>query len=69
MNNLKKIRINKGLTQTEMGEIMGVSRYEVMKKERGLTVLNEHQIKKICMSLDVSADYLLGLTEKNSNKA
>lgn len=64
MNNLKKIRISKNLTQTEIGEIIGVSRNEAGRKETGATVLNEEQIRLLCKALNVRADYLLGLTEE-----
>ncbi len=64
MNKLKEIRIKKRLTQAEIGKIIGVSRFEVSRKEVGETVLNEDQIRKLCKALNVRSDYLLGLTEE-----
>lgn len=64
MNKLKEIRLKKRLTQAQIGEIIGVSRYEVSRKEVGETVLNEDQIRKLCKALNVRSDYLLGLTEE-----
>ncbi len=65
MNNLKRIRIQKNLTQEEVAEIIGTSRVEVGRKETGVTILNEDQIRKLCKALNVRADYLLGLTKEN----
>lgn len=68
MNNLKTIRISKRLTQEEVGKIIGVSGEEIRRKETGVTVLNETQIRKLCEALDVRADYLLGLTSSDKEK-
>lgn len=65
MNNLRKIRKKKKLTQQEIADIIDVSRTEARRKEQGKTVLNENQIRKLCKALDIRADYLLGLTENN----
>ncbi len=68
MNNLKVIRKSKGLTQENIAKIIGVSREEARRKENGMTVLNEDQIRKLCKALDVRADYLLGLTSSDKEK-
>ena len=60
-NRLKEIRKNKGLTQTDIGKIIGVSDIEIGRKEKGKTPLKDTQIIELCKSLNVSADYLLGL--------
>ena len=65
MNNLRKIRKKKKLTQQEIADIIDVSRTEARRKEQGKTVLNENEIRKLCKALDIRADYLLGLTEDN----
>lgn len=68
MNNLKKIRIKKNLTQQNIADILGISRPEVLRKEQGITVLNEDQIRTLCRALDVRADYLLGFTEEEEKE-
>lgn len=68
MNNLKSIRIKKRLTQQDIADIIGTSRVEVQRKETGVTVLNETQIKQLCKALNVRADYLLGLTSSDKEK-
>lgn len=64
MNNLKKIRTKMKLSQRQIAKIINVSDTEIRRKEKGITVLNEQQIRLLCKTLDVSADYLLGLTEE-----
>lgn len=64
MNNLKKIRLKKNLTQQNIADLIGTSREEARRKEVGITVLNEDQIRKLCKALNVRSDYLLGLTEE-----
>lgn len=69
MNNLKVIRKSKGLTQENIAKIIGVSREEARRKENGMTVLNEDQIRKLCKALNVRADYLLGLVKDNDKES
>ncbi len=68
MNNLKKIRLQKKLSQKEIAKIIDVTRQEVARKETGITVLNEEQIRTLCRALDVRADYLLGLTKEEEEE-
>lgn len=65
MNNLKKIRLEKKLTQKDIANLINVTDTEVRRKEQGITSLNEQQIRKLCKVLILSADYLIGL--KNTN--
>lgn len=65
MNNLKKIRLEKKLTQKDIANLINVTDTEVRRKEQGITSLNEQQIRKLCKVLKLSADYLIGL--KNTN--
>jgi len=53
------IRKMKGLTQEQMGELVGVSRQAVSKWEAGQAVPDALTIAKLCQELDVSADYML----------
>ena len=61
---IKKIRKEKGLTQQELADILGVSKatvamYEINRNQPNLIIL-----KKICLIFDISGNYLLGLTDK-----
>lgn len=68
MNNLKKIRLKKKLTQQQIADILDISRTEARRKEQGRTVLNEDQIRTLCKALDFRADYLLGLTDEEEKE-
>jgi len=50
-----------GLTQTELGEMLGVSQRAVAYWERTPTALYPEQIEALSSALKISADELLGL--------
>lgn len=60
---LKEIRVNKGLLQKDIAEILGVKQAAVSKYEREELSLNQNQIVKLCLALDVTPDELLGWEE------
>jgi len=53
------VRKIKGLTQEQLGELLGVSRQAVSKWESGQAVPDALTITKLCIELNVSADYVL----------
>lgn len=61
-NNLKKIRIEKGLQQKNIAEVLEVSMSTVSYLENSPIISSEY-IQKLCAFLNVSADALLGLDE------
>lgn len=63
MLKLKEIRISKGLTQEEVGEIINVNRATVSRIENKVSVINNKQIVELCKALDVRAGQLLGLED------
>lgn len=66
MIKLKEIRKSKGLTQKEVGDILGVSDATANRIEKGINVINNKQIVMLCKALDVRADYLLGLESEEN---
>ena len=68
MIKLKEIRKSKGITQKQIGEYIGVSCDAVSHYETGRRKLNQDQIIKIVKALDVTADYFLGLIDKDNKK-
>ena len=61
---LKELRKKLNLTQKQVAEGMGVleqayQRYEYGKKEPSIS-----KLEKLCRCLDVSSDYLLGLSDE-----
>ena len=60
---IKKLRIEKGLSQKELATALGlttsaIGNYELNFREPSLDTL-----KKLCKLFDVTADFLLGLTD------
>lgn len=64
MNNLKKLRIERKLTQEQVADIINMSNTNYAKIERNEVNLNSEHIRILCKFYDVSSDYLLGI--KNS---
>lgn len=64
MLKLKEIRKEKGLTQKEIGEILGVTESTANRMENQVNVMSHKQIITLCKALDVRADRLLGLDDK-----
>ncbi len=52
-----------GMYQREIAERLGVAPAFITNLKKGIKNPSIHQLYKICLILDVSADYLLGLTE------
>ena len=60
---LKMIRIECGLTQRQVYEILNISPNGYASYEQGRTEPNIDTLKKLCSIFNVSADYLLGIDE------
>lgn len=60
---IKEIRQEKGLTQSQLAEMLSTTQSTVGKYEREEIQLAVDTIIKICKVFEVSADYLLGLED------
>lgn len=60
MNNLKKARKAKGLTQVEVAEKIGLSQSSYSYWERGTTKIDNISLTRLSELFGVSVDYLLG---------
>ncbi len=56
---LRELRKKKGLTQTEIGEIIGLSYSAISAIEQDRSEITSNALKKIAEFFKVSADYLL----------
>lgn len=63
MLKLKEIRIKKGLFQRDIAEILGVSEATASRYENEKRMLNQDDIIKLSLALDVTPDELLGFKE------
>lgn len=61
--NIRKIRIDKNLTQKELAEKSGISLSALNKYERGDRLPKIDALQKLSEALNIQIDYLLGKTE------
>ncbi len=60
---LKERRLQLKLTQREVAARLGIAQPVYERFEKGVYECNYDQLAAICRLLDISSDYLLGLTE------
>ncbi len=61
---LKEIREYNGIPQKEIANELGISQQHYSMYENGKRILNAEQIIKICKTYNISANYLLGLSDE-----
>lgn len=62
--NIKKTRLKKKLTQTEVASRIPISQSNYSKIELGIVIPDANTLKRICEILQVSSDYLLDIQLK-----
>ena len=62
--NLKAMREDKDLTQTQLGKLLNMSQRKISHLERRNSEPTTDEIIEICKLFKVSADYMLGLTNE-----
>lgn len=62
---LKKSINERGLTQRMLATLIGTTEQSVSRWANGNRTPNADMLYRMCKALDVSADYLLGLSEEN----
>lgn len=58
-NRVKKIRLRKGLSQEQFGELLGIKKAAVSKIENGENSLSRSNSLSICRQFNVNEDWLL----------
>ena len=61
---LRELREDRGLTQAEIGAVLEKSQQGYNHIEAGRAELKIDDLVKLCQFYDVSADYLVGLTDE-----
>ena len=61
---LQWVRDCKNVTQKEVAEYLGIKQQQYARYEKGINIMPITYLPKICEYLDISADYLLGLTDE-----
>lgn len=63
---LKRLRSEKELTQKELSSLLGLTRATISSYERCALYPSVEALISICQFFNVSADYMLGLTDTNT---
>ena len=61
---IRDLREDNDKTQNEIAEVLGTSQTMYARYERGANELPIHHLLVLCKYYKVSADYILGLTDK-----
>src|SRR5215470_14890088 len=65
---LKSLRVRRGLSQTALGKVLGVSFQQIQKFERGAHRMRVSQLWRVADGLGVPVTELLGITRTNTNE-
>lgn len=52
----------KNITQKEIAELLGIKQQQYARYEKGINLMPITMLPKICKILNISSDYILGLT-------
>ena len=64
VQNLRKIRMQKGCSQMEIAEVLDTTQQQYSKYENGLNEIPVRHVITLCKFYGISSDWLLGLTEE-----
>ena len=60
---LQWVRDCKNVTQKELAAYLGIKQQQYARYEKGINIMPITYLPKICKYLDVSADYIIGLSD------
>lgn len=60
---IKQLRVEKGVTQKQVGDAVGVSANAIANYELGTREPDFQILAKLCQFYDVSSDFLIGLSD------
>ncbi len=61
---LQWIRNCKNITQKDIATAIGIKQQQYARYEKGINIMPITHLIKICEFLNISADYILGLTDE-----
>lgn len=67
MKRLKELRLNRNLTQQQLGKLLSVSGQTILNWENDITYPSVKKLIELASFFDVSIDYLLDFKEKDTN--
>jgi len=63
---IRSLRQNRGLKQSDVAQILETTQQVYSRYENGVNALPIHHLIALCRYYNVSADYILGLTDNNA---
>lgn len=57
-------REKRGKSQKELSDLIGIKQQQYARYEKGINIMPITHLYKICIALDISADYILGLNNE-----
>lgn len=60
---LQFVRDARNITQKEMAKALSIKQQQYARYEKGVNIMPITYLYKICEFLDISADYIIGLTD------
>jgi transcriptional regulator with XRE-family HTH domain len=60
---LKQLRLDKGLSQYDLADLIGSNQTQIKRWEKGEVVPSSDSLRRLAEFFGVTADYLLGLTD------
>ena len=63
---IRQLRLEKGWSQAQLGKEVGLNGRSVRDWELGTSLPSSKTLKKLSILLNTSADYILGLTDKET---
>jgi transcriptional regulator with XRE-family HTH domain len=66
MERIKELREERGMTQKELAEALGIDRTAIAKYESGASGAKSEMLEKLATFFGVSTDYLLGRTNRKA---
>lgn len=64
---IKQLRKNKGYTQQQLADLLGVSASAIGMYEQGRREPDNATLSKLCTALDTTTDYLIGLSSVDND--
>ena len=61
---LRDIREDKDLTQEDISKVLKITKQQYQLYESGKREIKTHQLKQLAEYYNITADYLLGITDK-----
>ena len=64
MNRIRDLRVDRDLSQSEIAKVINTTQQQYSKIETGKADISGEKLKRLALFYNVSADYILGLSDE-----